>query len=131
MPDFPSIHAAAALLLTLVTFVLFAMGRLRIELICLGLIAVLALGFYFFPFVQEGRFTSMEVAFGGFSHEALVAICCLMILGRGLLITGALLRPRWAHSSVERSVELRDFYATGVKAPDFSVAAQSRGCWSD
>jgi di/tricarboxylate transporter len=90
MPDFPSIHAAAALLLMLVSFVLFAMGRVRIELICLGLIAALALGFYFFPFVQEGRFTSMEVAFGGFSHEALVAICCLMILGRGLLITGAL-----------------------------------------
>jgi di/tricarboxylate transporter len=90
MPDLPSIHGAAALLLTLITFVLFAMGRLRIELICLALIAVLALGFYFFPFVQEGRFTGMQVAFGGFSHEALVAICCLMILGRGLLITGAL-----------------------------------------
>src|SRR5690606_11309836 len=90
MPDVPSIHAVAALFVTFVTFVLFAMGRPRIELICLGLIAVLALGFYFFPFVQEGRFTGMEVAFGGFSHEALVAICCLMVLGNGLLLTGAL-----------------------------------------
>ncbi len=37
-----------------------------------------------------GTFTGMEVAFGGFGHPALVAICCLMILGRGLVMTGAL-----------------------------------------
>jgi len=90
MPHLPSPHAGAALLITIVVFVLFAQGRLRIELICLGLIAVLALGFYFFPFVRAGRYTGMEVAFGGFGHEALVAITCLMILGRGLVTTGAL-----------------------------------------
>ena len=90
MPEIPSPHAIGALVLTVATFALFAMGRVRIELICLGLIATLALGFYFFPFEQAGRFSGMEVAFGGFSHEALVAICCLMVLGRGLLATGAL-----------------------------------------
>jgi di/tricarboxylate transporter len=90
MTELPSIHAAGALLVTVITFILFAMGRIRIELICLGLIATLALGFYLFPFPQQGRYTGLEVAFGGFSHEALVAICSLMILGRGLLITGAL-----------------------------------------
>ena len=63
---------------------------MKIELVCLGLIAVLALGFYFFPFVHAERYTGMEVAFGGFGHEALVAISCLMILGRGLAVTGAL-----------------------------------------
>lgn len=60
------------------------------ELICLGLIAVLALLFHFLPLAHGGQFTGMEIAFGGFSHEALVAICCLMIIGRGLLVTGAL-----------------------------------------
>lgn len=90
MPGLPSPHAAATLLITIVVFVLFAGGRVRIELVCLGLIATLALGFYLFPFVHEGRFTGMEVAFGGFGHEALVAITCLMILGRGLVVTGAL-----------------------------------------
>ena len=90
LPQLPSPHAGAMLVITVVVFVLFAQGRLRIELVCLGLIAVLALGFYFFPFVHlEGR-TGMEVAFGGFGHEALVAITCLMILGRGLVVTGAL-----------------------------------------
>ncbi|MEZ5499531.1 MAG: SLC13 family permease [Steroidobacteraceae bacterium] len=86
----PSPHAVAALLLTIMTFVMFATARVRIEFICLGLIAVLALGFYLFPFEQAGSLTGMEVAFGGFGHEALVAISCLMILGRGLVVTGAL-----------------------------------------
>jgi di/tricarboxylate transporter len=88
----PNAHAIAAILITVIVFWLFARGRVRIELISLSLIAALAVGFYFFPFEQEGRYTGMEVAFGGFSHEALVAICCLMLLGRGLLSTGAL-RP--------------------------------------
>jgi di/tricarboxylate transporter len=90
MPPLPTPHAAAALLLTLIVIALFATNRMRVELICLGLIAVLALGFHLFPLVQEGRFTGMDVAFGGFGHSALVAICCLMILGRGLVATGAL-----------------------------------------
>jgi len=88
--DWPSLHAAAALLLTVVTFGLFASGRIRVELICLGVIATIALGFYAFPLQLENRKTGFEIAFGGFGHEALVAICCLMILGRGLVVTGAL-----------------------------------------
>jgi di/tricarboxylate transporter len=90
MLEVPSLHALAALFVTIVTLGLFASGRMRIELICLGVVAVLALGFYLFPLKVAGRFTGMEVAFGGFGHEALVAICCLMILGRGLVVTGAL-----------------------------------------
>lgn len=90
MPLLPTPHAAAALALTIVTIALFASARMRVELICLLVIAVLALGFYIFPLETEGRFNGMEVAFGGFSHEALVAICCLMILSRGLVVTGAL-----------------------------------------
>lgn len=86
----PSIHAAATILLTIGTFWLFATGKLRIELVSMGVIAILALGFYFFPLEQGGALTGMDVAFGGFGHEALIAICCLMILGRGLVVTGAL-----------------------------------------
>jgi di/tricarboxylate transporter len=90
MPPLPSPHAAAALILTVITFAAFATSRLKVELICLLLIGVLALGFYVFPLQHAGGFTGMEIAFGGFGHEALVAICCLMILGRGLMVTGSL-----------------------------------------
>jgi hypothetical protein len=89
MLTLPSLHAVAALALTAATFWALARGRMRIELICLLLIAVLAVGFNFFPLDGENHYTGMEIAFGGFGHEALVAICCLMILGRGLAVTGA------------------------------------------
>lgn len=95
MLEFPSPHAAAALLVTVAVFIMFAAGRLKIELVCLGLIAALALGFYFFPLVRGGQYTGLEVAFGGFGHEALIAISCLMIMGRGLVATGALEPAAW------------------------------------
>jgi len=90
MIPLPSAHAAAALIITVIAFLAFANSRLRLELVCLLLIAVLALGFYVFPLERTGGLTGMQIAFGGFGHEALVAICCLMILGRGLMVTGAL-----------------------------------------
>ncbi|HET6470412.1 MAG TPA: SLC13 family permease [Pseudomonadales bacterium] len=92
MPALPSPHAAVALLLTGVAFWMFVRARLRIELICLLVIAALALVFYVFPIprAQTGSPSGMEIAFGGFGHPALVAICCLMIIGRGLVMTGAL-----------------------------------------
>lgn len=86
----PSLHALAAIVLAILVFWLFARGRWRVELICLLLIAILALLFYVFPMQEQGGYSGMEVAFGGFGHEALVAICCLMIMGRGLVVTGAL-----------------------------------------
>ncbi len=86
----PPPHAIAALLLTIVTFLLFAQGRLRIEVICLVVIGVIALGFYFFPLDGANTHTGMEIAFGGFGHEAVITICSLMIIGRGLVATGAL-----------------------------------------
>lgn len=88
--DLPSLHASAAMVIALITFWLFADGRVRIELVSLLLIAVLALLFNFFPVEHDGYRASIELAFGGFGHEALIAICCLMIMGRGLVVTGAL-----------------------------------------
>ena len=86
----PTPHAAATIALTIAMFVLFAQGRIRIEVVCLILISLLALGFYFFPLEGDSGLTGIEIAFGGFGHPALITICCLMILGRGLVATGAL-----------------------------------------
>lgn len=86
----PGPHAAATIALTIATFILFASGRVRIEVVCLMLISCLALGFYFFPLAGDQGLTGIEIAFGGFGHEALITICSLMILGRGLVSTGAL-----------------------------------------
>lgn len=88
--ELPSLHAVGAIGIALITFWLFAGSKVRVEIVSLLLIAVLALMFYFWPVETDGEKAGIEIAFGGFSHEALIAICCLMVLGRGLVVTGAL-----------------------------------------
>lgn len=82
----PDAHAIAMMVLTLIALVLFTRDRIPLELSSLGLIAVLATGFALFPYpgVEPADF------FAGFAHEALIAVCALMVLGQGLVRTGAL-----------------------------------------
>ena len=84
------IHGIAVLLLTVGAFVSFAMQRVPIETTALVVIAALALGFALFPYETAGVALKPASFFLGFGHEALVAICGLMILGQGLTVTGAL-----------------------------------------
>ena len=86
MPEIPNAHALAAMIATVVALALFSRDRARLEVTSLGLIAVLALGFSLFPFPNFSA-TSL---FSGFGHEALIAVCALMVLGQGLIRTGAL-----------------------------------------
>ncbi|MBA3033662.1 MAG: SLC13 family permease [Gammaproteobacteria bacterium] len=82
----PEPHMLAVLALTFVAFVLFASEKVSIESTALFIMVALVVGFTLFP---HENFRAVQV-FSGFGHEALVAISSLMILGRGLLITGAL-----------------------------------------
>ena len=67
-------------------FALFAAEVVAIETTSLLVLVALAFGFQLFPFAA----VSPTDFFFGFGHEALVAICALMVLGRGLVVTGAL-----------------------------------------
>ncbi|NJM49721.1 MAG: SLC13 family permease [Sphingomonadales bacterium] len=88
--DIPSPHAAAALILTVLVFYGFASGKARIEIISLLTIGVIALGLYFAPLPGTQPKDGLVLAFEGFGHPALITICALMIMGRGLVVTGAL-----------------------------------------
>ena len=90
MIGMPSYHAIAAMVVTIAMFVAFARGRMSIEIISLLTIAVIAVGLYFFPLEGQSPTDGLAIAFGGFGHYALITICALMILGRGLIVTGAL-----------------------------------------
>lgn len=90
MDGFPSVHAMAAIALAVAMFVGFARGRARIEIISLLTIGAIALGLYFFPLPGTAPADGLSLAFGGFGHHALITICALMVLGRGLVVTGAL-----------------------------------------
>ncbi len=86
----PSPHAIGAILLAAAMFYGFAKGRLRVEIISLLTIGLIALGLFVFPLPGQGPKDGLQLAFEGFGHYALVTICSLMILGRGLVVTGAL-----------------------------------------
>ena len=82
----PDPHAIAMMVLTVLALYLFTRDRIPLELSSLGLIAILATGFALFPYPGVAPVDF----FGGFAHEALIAVCALMVLGQGLVRTGAL-----------------------------------------
>jgi len=90
MPGIPSFHAIAAIVVTIGMFVGFARGRMSVEIVSLLTIAVIAVGLYFFPLPHTEPTDGFRLAFGGFGHYALITICSLMIMGRALVVTGAL-----------------------------------------
>jgi len=83
-------HAYAVLAFTGIAFFLFTRESIPIPVTSLLIVVALAVGFHLFPYNgAEGAITAREI-FSGFGHEALVAICSLMVLGRALMVTGAL-----------------------------------------
>jgi di/tricarboxylate transporter len=90
MLESPSYHAIAAMAVTVAMFIAFARGRYPEEIISLVTIAVIAVGLYFAPIGDNSPTDGLALAFGGFGHSALITICALMIMGRGLVVTGAL-----------------------------------------
>lgn len=82
----PGPHAIAVMALTVVALMLFTRDRLPLELTSLGLLATLLAGFALFPY------PGLEATdlLSGFGHEALIAVCALMVVGQGLVHTGAL-----------------------------------------
>lgn len=88
--NLPDPHALVTLLTAAAAFFLYTRSWLRVEMVSVLLLLALLTIFHFFPFEsRDARLTEVEVL-GSFGHPALVAICCLMILARGLTVTGAL-----------------------------------------
>lgn len=69
------------------SLVAYASNRFTLQSISLGVICGLALVYALAP---AGMSESVAPAFSGFASQALVAIVALMILGRALIVTGAL-----------------------------------------
>jgi di/tricarboxylate transporter len=104
MPTLPDHHALAVIGLTLVALYLFTRERIPLETSSLAVLVALTTGFELFPYhIGTGTLHAVDF-FSGFGHEALVAVCGLMIVGHGLVRTGALeplgriLARLWSHS---------------------------------
>jgi di/tricarboxylate transporter len=87
---FPNTHALAVMALIIVALVLFTRDRIPLQTTSLLVLVSLTVGFTVFPFESEGRVLQASDFFLGFGHKALVAVCGLMIVGEGLIRTGAL-----------------------------------------
>ncbi len=91
MPPLPDPHAIAVLILVAVALVLFTRENIPLETSSLAVLALLVAGFEIFPYT-DAKGTHLEALdfFSGFGHEALIAVCALMVAGQGLVRTGAL-----------------------------------------
>jgi di/tricarboxylate transporter len=89
-PVIPNAHALFSMLITAFALFLFTRKKLPLEISSLGLLGFLTVAFSLFPFTVDGReFEAIEF-FHGFGHEALITVCALMVIGQGLVRTGAL-----------------------------------------
>jgi di/tricarboxylate transporter len=86
----PNVHALAVMLLIVVALVLFSRERIPLETTSLVVLVLLTVGFTVFPFEAEGERLVASDFFLGFGNRALIAVCALMIVGHGLVSTGAL-----------------------------------------
>lgn len=80
----------AVMALVVIALAMFASGRIPLETSSLVILGLLVVGFELFPYSVDGATLQPSEFFYGFGHEALIAVCGLMILGRGLESTGAL-----------------------------------------
>ena len=90
LPSPPNVHALAVLLLTVFALILFTREKIPLESSSFLVLICLAVGFELFPFQVDGSVLHAVDFFQGFGHEALVAVCALMIAGQGIVRTGAL-----------------------------------------
>jgi di/tricarboxylate transporter len=89
-PPPPNAHALAVMSLTVLALILFTREKIPLESSSFMVLISLAVGFEVFPFQAHGSVLHAVDFFHGFGHEALVAVCALMIAGQGIARTGAL-----------------------------------------
>jgi len=86
----PNAHALGVMLLIATALVLFAREGIPLETTSLVVLVLLSVGFAIFPYEADGQVIQPSDFFLGFGHKALVAVGALMIVGEGLIRTGAL-----------------------------------------
>ena len=100
----PHFHAYAVMALVVLALILFASERVPLATSSLSILVMLALLFEVFPYQGSDGLIQATDLFLGFGHQALVAVCSLMIAGQALVRTGALepvgrqLARRWAQN---------------------------------
>ncbi len=85
-----NMHAIVVMLLVVAALALFASERIPLSTSSLLILVFLTLFFELFPYQTPHGLLRVGSFFSGFGHQALVAVCALMIAGQALVRTGAL-----------------------------------------
>jgi di/tricarboxylate transporter len=86
----PNTHALAVMILIFGALVLFTRETIPLQTTSLVVLVTITVGFTLFPFEADGKVLQASDFFLGFGNKALVAVCGLMLVGQGLIRTGAL-----------------------------------------
>jgi len=82
-------HALAAVLLSVGALILFSRKEIPLEYSCLAILIAIVLLFEIFP-LESAAPVSGATFLRGFGNEALITICLLLVLAKGVEISGAL-----------------------------------------
>ena len=82
-------HALVSILLTVGALVLFSRDRIPLEYSCVAVLVVLVTVFELFP-LDGPTPVSGATFMRGFGNEALITICLLLVLAKGVEVSGAL-----------------------------------------
>lgn len=86
----PGLHAIVVMILVGIALVLFANEKVPLASTSLLILVSLSLFFELVPYSTDAGTFRAPGLFLGFGHQALVAVCSLMIAGQALVRTGAL-----------------------------------------
>jgi di/tricarboxylate transporter len=90
VPPLPDLHTLFVLLVTVLALYLFTRDRLPLEASGLAVLTLLVVFFEIFHYAPAGDALSARGLLAGFGNEALITVCLLMIIGKGMETTGAL-----------------------------------------
>jgi di/tricarboxylate transporter len=86
----PNMHALAVMVMIVIALILFTRDNIPMETTSLVVLVVMTVGFTIFPFESDGEALVPSDFFLGFGNRALIAVSALMVVGQGLISTGAL-----------------------------------------
>lgn len=82
-------HALAAIFLSIGALILFSRNEIPLEYSCIAILIAVVLLFEFFP-LDAAVPVSGATFLRGFGNEALITICLLLVLAKGVEVSGAL-----------------------------------------
>ena len=91
----PSLQMWATFAVIITAIIFYALDRISMEITSLGTISVLLILFHFMPVIDSGgaNLLDLKTLLAGFADPALITILALLVIGQGMVQTGALETP--------------------------------------